>query len=526
MGRCFGVTRNLNRCGRIGDWRLFCTEHKKQPVIWLFVLVFTVIAGTASILSYVSQQTTPQNTNADGSEVPRQLSYSAGDVDIALNSKVGFYRIRYLQLNEYGAFESLLKGQVAEKYPKLFDKEPYVIRTEAFDLLNRLESKLKDYRGGLESQTFHFSQIKRKFETDPNYFIKDPRYSRFAEDECPSTVDYALGFVGAENVENLAGNYEPFSQLFRDLLLANPQIPDLAIERLVLGECECEWNLSFWYRPLKMVICDIENLDQKPLKLESLEVSLEQFPDLQVNTLLDITGKTGEIRQIEFPPGWLKPGEHILIPMGFILSSFVDRNVSPHPESIPGDLPEATFILSEKQTIAVPEKTRTVKYHNEYVMGPWLKPQRVGELNTIRPFSHSSVVYLGSLEQGSCPYVYVYVKSSRKWIKGGTLISNLEGKENERESRLPIPTDIDGRILIRELERETSYLDQVYLTVELQDGTHTIIYPKNEDLRLHDSTYLVLTQGQELLLEFSLPKAEIKTIQIISRGYFVMESEN
>ena len=49
--RCWGRTRNLQRCGRIGDWRLFCDEHRFQPLGWLFVLVFTVVGGFASIQS-------------------------------------------------------------------------------------------------------------------------------------------------------------------------------------------------------------------------------------------------------------------------------------------------------------------------------------------------------------------------------------------------------------------------------------------------------------------------------------------
>ena len=48
MSRCYGITRNLHRCSRRGDWKLFCHEHKKQPLVGLYVLIFTV-GGTASI---------------------------------------------------------------------------------------------------------------------------------------------------------------------------------------------------------------------------------------------------------------------------------------------------------------------------------------------------------------------------------------------------------------------------------------------------------------------------------------------
>jgi hypothetical protein len=51
MRRCWGVTRTLNRCNRRGNWALFCDEHKKQPLLWISFIVFTVIAGAVSIYS-------------------------------------------------------------------------------------------------------------------------------------------------------------------------------------------------------------------------------------------------------------------------------------------------------------------------------------------------------------------------------------------------------------------------------------------------------------------------------------------
>ena len=51
MKQCWGLKRNLTRCQRTGDWRLFCDEHKRQPLVGLFILLFTVIAGSASIYS-------------------------------------------------------------------------------------------------------------------------------------------------------------------------------------------------------------------------------------------------------------------------------------------------------------------------------------------------------------------------------------------------------------------------------------------------------------------------------------------
>ena len=49
--RCLGVNRNLRRCNRSVEGHLFCSDHRRQPIVWIFVLIFTVIAGSASIYS-------------------------------------------------------------------------------------------------------------------------------------------------------------------------------------------------------------------------------------------------------------------------------------------------------------------------------------------------------------------------------------------------------------------------------------------------------------------------------------------
>jgi hypothetical protein len=57
--RCLGRTSNLHRCQREGDWRFFCHDHKRQPLIWLFTFIFTVLGGTASIYSVLAPSTPP-----------------------------------------------------------------------------------------------------------------------------------------------------------------------------------------------------------------------------------------------------------------------------------------------------------------------------------------------------------------------------------------------------------------------------------------------------------------------------------
>jgi hypothetical protein len=65
MSRCFGLARNLHWCHRTGSWRWFCPEHKKQPIVWLFVAVFTVGAGTLQYFSFWTSSVTSPRTEPD-----------------------------------------------------------------------------------------------------------------------------------------------------------------------------------------------------------------------------------------------------------------------------------------------------------------------------------------------------------------------------------------------------------------------------------------------------------------------------
>ena len=65
--RCLGRTGNLRRCQREGDWRFFCHDHVRQPLIWLFTFIFTVLGGTASIYSVLAPPARPVSETIQGS---------------------------------------------------------------------------------------------------------------------------------------------------------------------------------------------------------------------------------------------------------------------------------------------------------------------------------------------------------------------------------------------------------------------------------------------------------------------------
>ncbi len=50
--RCWGITDHLTRCDQPASPFLYCKEHRKQPFVWVFTLVFTVITGILTFYPY------------------------------------------------------------------------------------------------------------------------------------------------------------------------------------------------------------------------------------------------------------------------------------------------------------------------------------------------------------------------------------------------------------------------------------------------------------------------------------------
>lgn len=451
------------------------------------------------------------------------------------------YRIRYLIFHTKwqlqadgpgpGPVQALVLGKLKKSIPELFNSEPYIISTEAFARLLDLKKSIpgffdadndRDYISSLD-ETPDTKKIQDKFNADPLYYI----YSR---ETYGSTFRHPFGFVGARNYEQLLGKYKKIPKLTSSLIKNNPDIVDVAIEQLFYEECEGTWEIRFNNRPLKILVMDIENLSNQPLPVDYLEGISHIAPPLKLTPWNDQTS-TSEKVKYEFSQKLLAANEHLLVPMKLFLGSFGDYDFFPHPESLPESFPETTmtdFVEGEEFStkdfvLHVAQKKREPNLHNEYIIGSWFEPVTVGSLGEIRPFSKSDLVYHSGLEMASCPFAFLYNTEKGVWENVGRLIPDRIGKENEGENKLRIAAPSDGKILIKELEREVSFLDQLYLEVEDFHGNRSIIYPKDNLLKEGDFQYQVLREGEQLLVEFELPTKRVKNYTLVSRGYFVLD---
>lgn len=70
----------MHRCARRGEWRFFCSEHSRQPIRAMYGLLFTVVAGSLTLVSFCKQkQSVPVQNSGVALSTPSASVYSKGD---------------------------------------------------------------------------------------------------------------------------------------------------------------------------------------------------------------------------------------------------------------------------------------------------------------------------------------------------------------------------------------------------------------------------------------------------------------
>jgi len=69
---------------------------------------------------------------------------------------------------------------------------------------------------------------------------------------------------------------------------------------------------------------------------------------------------------------------------------------------------------------------------------------------------------------------------------------------------------------------ETSFIDKLYIRAVNDDGSETILTPKNYKLGRVDQNYLVLRQGEQKRIDFVLPQGlGARKFILEARGYYI-----
>jgi tetratricopeptide (TPR) repeat protein len=129
-------------------------------------------------------------------------------------------------------------------------------------------------------------------------------------------------------------------------------------------------------------------------------------------------------------------------------------------------------------------------------------------------------------EIGACPYVFTYDSRDDAWFPDTTILYHLIGPESEQLQARPLAR-FDGRLWLREVEPETSYVDQLYVRVLTGNGGWLVLTPDDPALAADDGDYLILHQGDGRYLTFDLPPNTLPIQQawVVAEGYYVPYGE-
>ncbi|HMQ70688.1 MAG TPA: hypothetical protein PKA00_21645 [Saprospiraceae bacterium] len=265
-------------------------------------------------------------------------------------------------------------------------------------------------------------------------------------------------------------------------------------QRADVGDIVTGFDKEIEFPVLKMKVIVIENLEDKPIRIESIKYS-EIFnnakPKLRTlllnNKLLDESEIKNISGDIFFPPIYLMPSEKIIVPNYLYLETSGNK---------------------------------------KYIFGPSFKIHQIkisGENFTFREERSTEFkLYLEGLGTGSCPYAFTknYKKKGDSLINQGAFLVGQERSQYNYLDTIRISNFDDG-IYIAELEKELSFIDYVTILEKKKSGKTVLYACEIPELQNIDGKFCTLFPGNLFKIPFNIPhESPTSTYYLISKGYY------
>lgn len=127
----------------------------------------------------------------------------------------------------------------------------------------------------------------------------------------------------------------------------------------------------------------------------------------------------------------------------------------------------------------------------------------------------------GTDEGGSCPYIYTYSPNEKRFKIENHILFGRNSKKKIGWDTLQIQS-FGGKIMIKENDPETSYIDNFYV-VYMNNKRTKIMHPQNKYLKNKDNLFLKMNKGDSIILNFPSLKdeyLEAGNFYAISYGFY------
>lgn len=323
--------------------------------------------------------------------------------------------------------------------------------------------------------------------------------------------------------------------------------PDFCFVSIYLSYCGDVLGEDLVARVLQLRVAVIENISSHPIRIGKFiarQNSSNQLRPREVDqSVLSTLVPTEEEL---FSRGILMPGERILIPleMSFVFEKEVAQVLQKRlrkssdtefreellrrfssPAALRFPVSDGTLEITNNDVLStLIASAPQVRLEKEYIYGHSVRLESV-EVDRVRhefrKFDPDKLVLHAGDESGSCPYIFTYSTTRNAWLNQGEILFGRVGKEKESLDEKPLGA-FDGRVLIKENDPETSFIDCLYVRAIDTTGREVRLYPNNEKLRFEDNHYLKLNQGQQVEVEFESPKNFVgEKWSLVAKGYYV-----
>jgi len=322
---------------------------------------------------------------------------------------------------------------------------------------------------------------------------------------------------------------------------------DFCVVSMAPGCDEGNQNIEIAARSVHLRIAVIENIASYPIRLGPF-VAREHSVD-RLRARVDDRQQLGRQEAkpyLWFPPQDLKPSEKIAVPLEITFQYDKDKNwdlyqIKQHPD--PTLLEESRSRIRQHPYVSfsyyanrsghqvqVPSNNLAqlldgpapdLDLGKEYIFGPSTRVEGL-EVNdadyAIREFDPRLVLIRSGNYTGSCPTVYTFSLQNERWANEGRILYGARGREKEGFYTLHL-AEFDGRLIVREEDREKTFIDRIYISATGPSGREVLYYPINWYPLRRRGGYLELKRGDSILLQFSLP-ANQGAIRLIAHGFY------
>lgn len=338
-----------------------------------------------------------------------------------------------------------------------------------------------------------------------------------------------------------------YSQIIKD---SRSPGTGLLVYQYIPGEDSCPGTIAYLIpRYVNLRVAVIENVLDQPIRMGNISIrennsyGLRSRQDEQL--LLDGSPLS---EQNYYPQQILTKSDKILIPLELSLAYYdyeegydeyeildlLKHSAVDNKNAADWINKKGSFVISDDSGPVTTLKSDSLlrllhqpktdpRLDEDFIFGPSLALQSA-ELDKIkypiRVFDPNSLAYYAGYEMGSCPYIYTFSAQSQTWLREGRILSKFDAVQKESLDERVLKR-FDGRILIKEEELETSYIDYVAIKLITAEGQELIIPTLQRRLRSIDKHYVVLRKGESVELTFDLPRVPIVQSSVVAKGYYL-----